>query len=510
MKKLFWLFPILFLIDNVLGANGCQFSFNGLGIRLILFCLSMVSLGLYCLVTINEKKITLKKKPDRPCFWSYIKPIDYFVLGFIVWNLFWATVVPRIKGGSLTDGVNECAPVLTLALYFPCAFLLRTGKMRLSAMLKWFIPLAALLALWHSVMYLGETSSEGFYLRYYDFIDKISSGSAIRTEVIIGVGITRIIQVTSVMMIPGMLLLLQYAMEKRRIWPYLLLVPMLFGVLVTYTKSIWFGILAGLIVMVLGFCWRSKDSAAKKRAGLFLLVMTLLFCLFNNGILHNTIITRTLNLSSTQNIEKIDSQIADLQAQVDKIQQDATEPTTKPTEATTETAPTEATEPTEPEESPELDKLTQKLEDLKNQRDDAHNTAKNKALREEQNEALYGKWAKSRWIGFGYGSYVEDCIRNEQFPFMYENLIPSLLMKLGLVGMFGWGVFVVALVYFALKAMRKKPLQFWCWIGIGLAFAMAVQTNPFLFTIPGFSIFVYLSLSIVAEERHESDPAVHL
>ena len=94
---------------------------------------------------------------------------------------------------------------------------------------------------------------------------------------------------------------------------------------------------------------------------------------------------------------------------------------------------------------------------------------------------------------------------------MYESLIPAMLLKLGLVGLFGWGVFVAAMVYFAVKALWKKPLQFWCWIGIGLAYAMAVQTNPFLFTFPGISIMLYLSLSIVdAEECHESDPAVNL
>lgn len=498
MKKLYWLFPVLFLIDNVMGANGYQFTVFGMGIRILLFVLSMASLGIYCLVTIRQQKITLwKRQPDRPHIWDFVRPIDWFVLGFMVWNLFWAVVVPRIKPGNPADGLQEFDPILVLIIHFPCAFLLRTGKMSLRSAIRWFIPLATLLALWHSVMYLGETASKGFYLSYYDFIDKISFGTAVRTEVIIGVGITRIIQVTSVLMIPGMLLLLKYATEKKRIWPYIALAPMLFGVLVTYTKSIWFGILAGLVVAVIGFCIFSKECAAKKRAGVFLLVMSVLFCLFNTGVLHNTIITRTLNISTSTNINKIDSQIADLQAQMDKIQSDATNPT-------------DPVSPTEPTESPDLDKLAQKLEDLKNQREDAANTAISKALREEQNAALIGKWKESPWIGFGYGAYVEDCIRNTQFPFMYENLIPSLLMKIGVIGLAGWGVFVAALVYFAFKAMWKKPLKFWIWIGIGLAYAMAVQTNPFLFTFPGLSIMIMLSLSITAEERHECDPAVHL
>lgn len=498
MKKLFWLFPVLFLIDTVMGCNGYQFTVFGIGIRILLFALSMVSLCLYCLLTVHQQNIALwKRQPDRPWFWDLIKPIDWFVLGFIVWNLFWAVVVPRITPGNPADGLNEFDPLLVLSLHFPCAFLLRTGQLKLRSVIKWFIPLAALLALWHSIMYLGETADPGFYMGYYDFIDKISFGTAVRTEVILGVGITRVIQTTSVLMIPGMLLLLQYATEKKRIWPYLLLVPMLFGVLVTYTKSIWFGILAGLAVAVLGFVICAKDSGAKKRAGAFLLVMTALFFLFNNGILHNTIITRTLNITTSAHIEKIDSQIADLQAQLDKLQAEATKPT-------------DPTAPSEPVETLDVDKLTEQLELLEHQREDAANTALSQALREAQDAALLGKWQDSKWLGFGYGAYVEDCIRNVQFPFMYESLIPALLLKIGLVGLLGWGAFVAAMVYFAYKAMWKKPLRFWCWIGIGLAYAMAVQTNPFLFTFPGLSIMVYLSLSIVAEESYESDPAVHL
>ena len=498
MKKLYWLFPVLFLIDNVMGANGYQFTVFGIGIRILLFALSMASLGIYCLVTLRQQNISLwKRQPDRPHIWDFVRPLDWFVLGFIVWNLFWAVAVPRIKPGNPANGLDEFDPILVLIIHFPCAFLLRTGQLKLRSIFKWFIPLVVLLSLWHSVMYLGETLSDGFYMGYYDFIDKISFGTAVRTEVIVGVGITRIIQVTSVLMIPGMLLLLAYATEKKRLWPYFALAPMLFGVLVTYTKSIWFGILAGLLVTVVGYCICFKDKSAKKRAGAFLLVLFVLFCLFNNGILHNTIITRTLNITTPTQIDKINTQIADLQAQMDKIQSDAT-------------SPTDPVDPTEPTEAPDLDKLAQKLEDLKNQREDANNTALSKALREEQDDALLDKWSQSKWIGFGYGAYVEDCIRNVQFPFMYESMIPALLMKLGLVGLFGWGVFVAAMVYFAVKAMWKKSLKFWCWIGTGLAYAMAVQTNPFLFTFPGLSIMLMLTLSITAEECNECDPAVHL
>ena len=77
MKKLFWLFPVLFLIDNVMGCNGYQFTLFGMGIRILLFALSMASLCLYCLVTIRQQNISLRKQADRPCIWDYVKPVDW-------------------------------------------------------------------------------------------------------------------------------------------------------------------------------------------------------------------------------------------------------------------------------------------------------------------------------------------------------------------------------------------------------------------------------------------------
>jgi hypothetical protein len=84
---------------------------------------------------------------------------------------------------------------------------------------------------------------------------------------------------------------------------------------------------------------------------------------------------------------------------------------------------------------------------------------------------------------------------------MYESLIPALLMKLGIVGMLAWGIFVLALVVFAVKAMWKKPLHFWCWISTALSYAMAVQTNPFLFTFAGFSLMLYLLLYLTGTQE---------
>ena len=162
MKKLFWLFPVLFLIDNILGLNGYQFTVFGVGIRILLFGLAAVSLFLYCVYTAYAQKICLLKKPGQTHFLRYCKPIDGVVAGFLCLNFLWATVIPVIQGGSLRFAIKDFSTLLVLALYFPCAFLMRTGQLRIRSLLKWLYPLLLLLSLWHSVMYIGEMLSPRF------------------------------------------------------------------------------------------------------------------------------------------------------------------------------------------------------------------------------------------------------------------------------------------------------------------------------------------------------------
>lgn len=475
MKKLLWVFPILFLIDNILGLNGYQFTVCGVGIRIVLFALTILSMGLHCLLTMKEQKIHLfRRVAGQARLWDYWKPIDWFLAGFLLVNCLWATVIPVLMHGNVKFAIKDFTTVLVLVLYFPCAFLLRTGQMKLRVFFQWLYPLLLLLALWHSIMYIGESLSPGFYLSYYDFIDFISFGTAVRTEVVLGFGITRIIQVTSVLLIPAMVLTLEQVAEDPRPRYFIALIPILFAVLITYTKSIWFGVAAGLIVAGLGILIFCKDARLRKRVPAFGGACVLLFCLFNFGFLHNTIISRTFSGIQLGNLSNIDTQIADLQLQLSQMATDTDEDT---------------------------EELSDQLKRLQEQRQDISGTAEANSQRAQQKEYLLKKWSGSKLLGYGYGAYAEDCIRNQQFPYMYENLLPALLMKLGLAGLLCWGVFVVALVVFAAKRLWKTPVKFWCWIGTALAYAMAVQTNPFLFTFAGMSLMLYLLLFLTGSQK---------
>ena len=108
-------------------------------------------------------------------------------------------------------------------------------------------------------------------------------------------------------------------------------------------------------------------------------------------------------------------------------------------------------------------------------------------------------------LGYGYGAYSEEVIRNEQYPFMYEYMLPAMLMKLGIVGMMGWAVFLAAMVYYAWKKMgRHDAPAVVFWLADAGGVALAVQTNPFLFTFAGISIILWLCLQIDwAEQEHK-------
>jgi hypothetical protein len=303
-----------------------------------------------------------------------------------------------------------------------------------------------------------------------------------------GYGITRIIQVTSVFLIPAFLLVLEKAVANGKPVTFAAAALVEFAVLITYTKSIWFGVLAALIVAIIGIIVFTKDALARKRTALFSLALVVLFCVFNYGFLDNTIVTRTLNNARPNMLTSIESQIADLQQQLGNFETEDSTGLSNPNE----------NDPSKPNSKEDLENLLKKLE---SQRQDAAGTAAANAERALQNSALQQKWSQSKLLGFGYGAYTEDCIRNQQYPYMYESLLPAMLMKLGLAGMLVWGIFVLALVVFATKAMWKKPVKFWCWIGTALAYAMAVQTNPFLFTFAGISLMLYLLLFIVDQQE---------
>lgn len=458
----FWIFPFLFLVDNILGFNGYQLTIRGISIRILLFCLSVISLCSLCLYIAIQRKLSLKLRGEKGNrIWDYIKPIDYIVAGFILWNVIWATIVPLLIRNEMTFALKDVSTILVLVLYFPCVFLIRTGYFQEKKFEKIAYILLVLLALWHVIMFVGETIAPGFYAGYYDFIDIISFGTAVRSSVVYGYGVVRIIQTTSLFLIPAMFMTIRFVNSKKWIG-YLSGLLVVFSILITYTKSIWLGCLAGLLYVFVGALFFTKKQAAIKKRIIICVVMFLSSVfIFNYMCLDNTIFSRMFNSFS--------SDTASEQRQQELLERIK-----------------------ELESSEGVD---EEIERINNELKDAAGTAEANNLRSQQKNALLSKWSESKLFGYGYGAYSEECIRNEVYPYMYEYAFPALLMKLGIVGLLGWIVFILALLIYAFRrAWKVNRISFILWVGCALAYAMAVQTNPFLFTFTGISILLYLCI----------------
>lgn len=454
-QVLIWLFPVLFLIDNILGFNGYQFTVAGKSIRIILFCITVAELCVYSLyVIIKEKIALLPSKNANTTIWSMLRPLDYVVLFFIFGNAVWATVVPLFVRGEMIFSLKDYSTILVLVLYFPLAFLIRTGRLELKILEKMIYVLSIILALWHCVMYIGDTIHPGFYESYYDFIDIISFGTAVRTSVIYGYGIVRVIQTTSMFLLPGIFMALRYLVNGKW-WHTISLAIFIFAICVTYTKSIWFGFVAGLVLYLGGCMIFKKDNVFRLRCAISAAIAVVMIIVFNFTVFSNTIYERAFNTVDTnQSIEL-------LQQELDKLEND---------EGRTE---------------------------LENKLKDALGTQQANNMRSQQNRALIKKWSQNKWTGVGFGGYTDDCVRSEQFPYMYESTFPALLMKVGLLGCFVWIVFIGGATIAAARTFWKgKRENLFFWLGIALSFAMAVQTNPFLFTFAGFSVLCYLLISV--------------
>jgi O-antigen ligase len=130
------------------------------------------------------------------------------------------------------------------------------------------------------------------------------------------------------------------------------------------------------------------------------------------------------------------------------------------------------------------------------------------AIRVDQFAALVEVWERQPLLGTGFGGYAPQYLRSTEAPYSYELVSVALLMKTGVVG--------VALVLSALAALaarawlaaRRTGREGWLanWLGMVVAFLLAIQTNPFLFNFVGFGLVLFLLLDIVRVES-EAAPA---
>jgi len=125
------------------------------------------------------------------------------------------------------------------------------------------------------------------------------------------------------------------------------------------------------------------------------------------------------------------------------------------------------------------------------------------AIRVDQFAALVDVWEEQPLLGTGFGGYAPQYLRSTEDPYSYELVSVALLMKTGVAGVLLVLSALAALVARAWLAARRADQEGWLanWLGMVVAFLLAIQTNPFLFNFVGIALVLFLLLDIVRIER---------
>ena len=474
IKKILLIIPTLFLIELVLGGNGAFITIHGIYLRIILFVLAFGCLGLYVLLYARKFRF---------------KVIDWFVLGFIAVNVVWMTVIPYIKYGSISMALSDANDIFGLFIYFPVVILIRKGELNWMKTKNLFLVLTVILAAWHIVMYVLESLSPGIYEDYYmSFLPAISLGSYTPSAVIYGYGYVRIILSTSIYMIIG--LMYAVSLKQKKIIHYIFIFLLTVGIMTTLTRSVLISTIVGLLMFMIPIHRTMLGKALVKRialvVGIFAVALIVNFTLI--APLSNTYVNNVMEKYNSIINKYDESSHSDDSSQLDGLSE---------TELGVIYGVAE-------NEGNVVDRIASSTsqEDIGND------------LRQQQTDALIKEWKKSPVMGFGYGHYVADFTRNDQHPFMYETIVPALLMKLGILGLLPWAALILCMVFLAVRyaVKNKRCFELMGWLAPCVAFFLAIQTNPFLFTFCGFSIVIYLLLELDNIRRPDEgkEPAANM
>lgn len=440
LELVFLIFPALYLIDLFLGFNVHIITVPGVpGVNLLLALVSMYAYAIFAFVSSGKGDIGVFFR----CFFG---AFDLMVFLFIFLNLLWAVVVPLFSGGTALQGLSEGRVFLALMLYFPCVLLCRMGYIDWERVLTFALVLTAALAILHLVLYVGEKIFEstdyagleeqyrghgGFAAIFFDFFSKIRLGSSVKTpQIIMGSGYIRVIYPTSVLLLMGLYLIFR-RIGRIKVGLTALFVVFTIAVCATLTKTLWLGVLIGIVAYII--CMFSFLKPFRKSILLLLLTGIVAVTVTNYMLFDGMVLIRLENAFI--------------------IEQGTPD------------------------------------EDIS---DEAAGTIEANNIRLEQTEKLLAEWGKSPVFGYGYGHFLEDYIRSEETLYSYEMLIPAMLMKLGVLGILIWGAFIIFVFVHILKRSNKHPAEAGALIFILLSFMVAVQNNPMLMNFNGMTLLAFI------------------
>lgn len=452
VKKIFLLFPLLFMIELIFGFSGTMLIIRGVAIRHILFILTFLSLYGYFFIYLLKNKIKIFSLDKHSYFGSY-SWIDILAIVFEVSMILSMTVIPYIMGTDLHMAYSEVFDSAAIfSLYFPLSYLIKQKEYSIDTILNILKYLIFLFAIMHIVFYFGQEFNSVFIQSIFDGISDLFGGNSQAPLVVLGHGgYTRVMFTTSIYLIVGIYIYLKQ-IEYNTWYNIVIFVVEILAIITTVTKSLWFGILiAILIYLLMGIIGNRKNKKYLKHIILSVVLAGIVIILSNIFIFNNIVTIRMENAFVTE------TQIID-------------------------------------EEAVEAEDEEARVQTL-----DKAGAAESNQIKLEQGKRLTQKWLQAPVFGWGYGSYIEDYLRSEEAPFSYEMQFFALLMKIGIAGMAVWAALIIVLV----KRMVQKNIKqdfnkMSSWLFLLLAMMICVQTNPLLISFTGMSVVLLIVLISVA------------
>ncbi len=442
---------LIFVIELMFGYTGAMIFIAGTEIRTVLFVLSAGLLYLYCLLYVIVNRVRIFGVRDKNSVFGSFRLFDWALVAFTISSAASVFVIPRLNGVSFLLAKQEgLACLCMLLLYFPIGFMIRRGLLNFDRFEKILYWLCLIFSVQHIALYVGEMMHGGFIEGYFDLLQGILGPAAQFPPVILGHGgYPRVMFLTSIYIIVGFYLVFR-RLPKLTLCDYIVLAVHVTAFLTTMTKSVWYGVIVGLLVFTVLYGikylrrrnWKELGKYAALLAGVLALVLIL------NATLFNGMVVARMNNSFNSSISSI-----------------------TPSEGETE-----------------LERLDREGALISND------------IKIEQTRKLLGKWLENPIFGCGYGAYVEGYTRSDEAVFSYEMQLPALLMKIGVVGV---GLLLFLLIAMVINLRRAKKdggdtTPSYAWLFLLSSFGVCAQTNPLLLNYNGMSLIVLLLASCAA------------
>lgn len=440
---------VLFILELILGFNGTLLIIGNMGIRKILFS-SLTFLSLLFILGIIIR-YGVKEIIKQLTF------LDYIVAGFLVTQIMWIIIIPICNEQSIKLAIKEALSLSTLILYFPVGTMIKMQYIKWDRVRELIKYSVIILAVIHIILYIGETivGDATFAISFFESIGRMTFGYSKRPLIMMPMNYIRIIYPASIFLLVPFYYILQ---QRKWSWKSVIYYGIsLVGIMTTITKSLFMGCIVGLVCYILGiFTMAVKDYK-------FLLgkrfirfgVLTVLFVFIVDVQVMGGYVTRRINTTF------------------------------------------EIKSPLQQQEEVEQYKLDHLSVEEQRDLDELAGTERSNYTRIEQSKKLLQHWSNKPWLGYGYGSYVEDYLRaGGETPYSYEMFAPAMLMKLGIVGISIWIGFIIYLLICMIKVVSVYKERAIALIYLTVALGVSTQFNPFLLNAMGMSIVLFILLEL--------------